>query len=194
VHGAIELGPVTAADRHHSTTLLRRAGTAAVPPGTRRIRVTLKSVDTDKAFSSAIADNVKLTLAVAPPPDTGGPSPGTGGGPIPSTGVFGADPFVRFSAVSKRLRKGAPLSVRARNGNAFAVTGRVRVQGSRRAQALQLAADGAATVRLVLPAQVRRALARRHRARVTISAVVVDAAGNARTVSRRVVVKRKVTR
>ena len=74
------------------------------------------------------------------------------------------------------------------------MTGRVRVQGSRRAQALQLAADGAATVRLVLPAQVRRALARRHRARVTISAVVVDAAGNARTVTRRVVVKRKVTR
>jgi hypothetical protein len=86
------------------TTLLRRAGSAAVPPGTRRIRVTLKSIDTDKAFSTAIADNVKLTLAVAPPPDTGGPGPGTGGGPIPSAGVFGANPFVRFSVVSKRLR------------------------------------------------------------------------------------------
>ena len=193
-HGAIELGPVTAADRHHSTTLLRRAGTAAVPPGTRRIRVTLKSVDTDKAFSSAIADNVKLTLSVAPPPGTGTPDPGTGGGPLPSAGVFGADPFVRFSAVSRRLRKGAPLSVRARNGNPFAVTGQVRVKGSRRTQPLQLAADGAATVRLALPARVRKALARRHRARVTISAVVVDAAGNARTVTRRVVVKRKVTR
>ena len=66
--GTLQIGPVSAADRHNVTTLLRRAGSARVPPGTRRIRVTLTALDADKSFSSALADNVKLTLAIAPLP------------------------------------------------------------------------------------------------------------------------------
>ena len=33
-----------------------------MPPGTRRVRVTLTSTDDDKTYSSALADNVRLTL------------------------------------------------------------------------------------------------------------------------------------
>ena len=60
--GSLRIGPVTAADRNKLTTLLRRAGAATLPHGTRKIRVTLTAVDADKSFSSALADNVKLTL------------------------------------------------------------------------------------------------------------------------------------
>jgi len=60
--GTFSLGPVTAAQRNNLTTLLRRVARRAVPAGTRRIRVTLRSDDADKTYSSATADNVKLTL------------------------------------------------------------------------------------------------------------------------------------
>jgi hypothetical protein len=65
--GTLRIGPVSAADRHDLTTLLRRAGSVRVPPRTRRIRVTLTALDADKSYSSAFADNVKLTLALPAP-------------------------------------------------------------------------------------------------------------------------------
>jgi hypothetical protein len=194
VKGTLRLGPVTPADRHHVTTLLHRAGEAAVPAGTRRIEVTVTSVDADKAFSSATADNVKLTLATTPPLVIPEPDPGTGTPRPTVSAAFGADPFVRFTPVRTRLRAGEPLRLRASNGNPFDVRGQVRIKGTRGARPLTVPADGRATVRLALPARVRTALRRRHRAKVTISANVVDGEGNARTVTRRIALKRKAVR
>ena len=45
---------MTAEQRHNATTLVRREGEAPVPPGTRRIRVTLTS-QASAPVSSALA-------------------------------------------------------------------------------------------------------------------------------------------
>ena len=75
--GALQIGPVTQEDRKNLTTLLRRADSAPVPIGTRRVRVTLTSTDAD-TISSAMADNVKLTLDTGPSdPSPPLPAPGT---------------------------------------------------------------------------------------------------------------------
>ncbi|MGQ0591626.1 MAG: FG-GAP-like repeat-containing protein [Gammaproteobacteria bacterium] len=73
--GAFQIGPVTKEDRKNLTTLLRRADSSPVPAGTRRVRVTLTSTDAD-TISSAMADNVKLTLDTGPS-DPSPPAPGT---------------------------------------------------------------------------------------------------------------------
>jgi hypothetical protein len=78
--GTVSTGSVTAADRGNLTTLQRRHGEAKVPVGTRRIRVTVTSVDDDKSYSSATADNVKLTLQPGPPLPTDGGTQSGGGG------------------------------------------------------------------------------------------------------------------
>jgi hypothetical protein len=76
--GSLAIDPVTVADRKGQTLLLRRATSVRVPVGTRRIRVTLTSTDADKTYSSATADNVKLTLdAPAPPVPRPGGQPDT---------------------------------------------------------------------------------------------------------------------
>ena len=92
--GTFTIGPVTVADRHNITQLIRRTGQAAVPPGTRSMEVSLKASYDGSGLGTyveAYGDNVKLTLdAPEPPPapggDTGGGSgAGTGGGVISDT-------------------------------------------------------------------------------------------------------------
>jgi hypothetical protein len=98
VLGSFQIGPVTAADRNNLTTLLRRQGSRPVPAGTRRVRVTVTSIDEDKSYSSAFADNVKLTLdapAAQPEQQPGGgtppPSPRCGGKPATIVGSAARD-------------------------------------------------------------------------------------------------------
>jgi hypothetical protein len=69
---------VSADQRRNTTTLLRRQADAAVPAGTRRIRVMLTS-RASAAVSSALADNVALTLGNRPAQDGGGQGRGGGG-------------------------------------------------------------------------------------------------------------------
>ncbi|HZB76960.1 MAG TPA: VCBS repeat-containing protein, partial [Solirubrobacteraceae bacterium] len=64
--GNADLPPVTPADRHNVTTLLRREARQVVPAGTRTIRVTFTSVDPDQSSSSALADNAELNVRVIP--------------------------------------------------------------------------------------------------------------------------------
>jgi hypothetical protein len=63
--GSLSTGSVTAEQRRNATTLVRREGEAPVPPGTRRIPVTVTS-RASAPVSSALADNVKFTLATRP--------------------------------------------------------------------------------------------------------------------------------
>ena len=58
-----------------------------MPAGTRRIRVELRSEAIGGGVSSALTDNVKLTLELAPEPSGGGGQPGTGGGGQPGGGA-----------------------------------------------------------------------------------------------------------
>ena len=196
------LGPVTPADRNNLTTLLYRAGTRALPPGTRAIRVLLISEDADKAYSSAMADNVKLTLTTTPAtPGTGG----TGGTGTPATAAFGPRTLVTLALASPRIRAGRPVRVRVRNGNAFAVSGRLRATarvhaaGSRRRVALpprslRVVPAGSSTVALTLPARARRELVRGGSLALRLTASVRDPAGGARRVTRTVRVGLKAGR
>jgi hypothetical protein len=168
--GSLEIEPVTAADRTYSTTLLRRAGSAAVPVGTRRIRVTLTSTDDDQSYSSAVADNVKLTLDV---PDRPQPAP-----------AFGPATRVTLSLVATRVDPSGPVRVRVRNHNAFRITGSLGGRRLRPAR-LMLGPNASRVLRLRLRPQLRRELARKRRLTLRLRALVRDPAGNARTVRKR---------
>jgi FG-GAP-like repeat len=193
----IELGPVTPADRNNLTTLLHRAAGRAVPPGTRSIRVTLISNDADKAYSSALADNVKLTLESSPAVE---PRPEPDPEPVSPTAAFGPRTLVTLALARQRIRAGRPVRVRVRNGNQFAVTGRLRATaavstagGHRRvalrARSLRIAARKVTTVALALPARARRELTRRGSLTLRLIARVRDQAGNSRRVTRRTQVR-----
>jgi VCBS repeat protein len=187
--GSLTIGPVTKDDRRNLTTMLPRAGRAAVPAGTRSIRVTLTSTDAD-TISSATADNVRLTLDAPQPP---GPPPSGPGGPA----GFGAATKVSVKLAAGRIRARGPLRVLVSNANAFGVTGTLsgRAAGARlRRKRFSVAAGGRRTVALALPKAVRRTLARRKKVVLRLSASVVDPAGNRRTVARRVVPRLKKRR
>jgi hypothetical protein len=163
--------------------MLRRADNRAVPAGTRRIRVRMVSNDADKTYSAAIADNVKLTLAVAaaPPLDREPPR----GQPL----TFGPNTLVSVTSASRKLKRGKPLKVRVRNSNGFGVTG--RLTGAGRARSLAVTGRSTKTLNVRLSAKQRRALKRKRSLSVRLTAVVRDPAGQSRRVSRRVRVRLK---
>jgi hypothetical protein len=74
--GELTIGPVTAEDRSDTTKFLVRTGSAAVPQGTRTIRVTMTASKFAGAYNDAYLDNISLSLAPAaggqlPPPTIG---------------------------------------------------------------------------------------------------------------------------
>ncbi len=100
VVGAVQLGPVTPADRGNQTRLLSRLQTTKLPAGTRRIRVTLTATRSGgDPVNDAYFDNLALfyTKPEATPPTT----PPT---PVQPPGVVapGAD---ATAAVSGRISK-----------------------------------------------------------------------------------------
>ena len=73
--GTARLGPVTAADRQSKTTLLSRSGAAAVPKGTRTIKVVLTATRGDGSYDDGYFDNISLELVASPPPPPPPPPP-----------------------------------------------------------------------------------------------------------------------
>jgi len=71
VLGSAQIGPVTDADRNHSTTLLPRSTSGALPPKTRKIMVTVvmtkENIGPDKTiyngYNDGYADNISLVLS-----------------------------------------------------------------------------------------------------------------------------------
>ena len=155
--GVLTVGPVSSAERRNVTTLLRRTGSAPVPLRTREIRVTVTSRDTDR-WSSAIADNVKLTLtsrpAQAAPPPPATPQP-----------AFGDDTRVTIRLAARRVRARGPLRALVVNANGFPVTGTLTARRGSGGRRFAVAASGRATVRLPLPRPLRRRLSRTGQAR-----------------------------
>jgi hypothetical protein len=66
--GNLTIGPVTAQDRNNVTALLARKGSAAVPGGTRTVRVVVTATKFAGAYNDAYLDNVSLSLSGSPPP------------------------------------------------------------------------------------------------------------------------------
>ncbi len=196
--GSLTIGPVTAADRKGQTRMLRRAARGPVPAGSRTIRVTLTSTDDDMGYSSAVADNVRLTLDAADPPAPAPqPQPQPQPRKAPSPAAFGPSTGVSLVLAARRVGARGRIRVRVRNRNAFGLTGTLTVRaigatapprgpagaGPRR---LRLPAAGSRTATLALPASLRRQLRRRGGLPLRLTAVLVDPAGNRRTVRRQV--------
>ena len=78
--GSLQIGPVTAADRAGATNLLPRAASGAIPPLTRSIAVTLRSVPSAGSYDDAYFDSVALVPSVAGAAPHEDPAPGRAGG------------------------------------------------------------------------------------------------------------------
>jgi VCBS repeat protein len=177
--GSFEIGPVSVFDRKGVTAMQRRLASARVPVGTRRIRVTLTSIDEDKTYSSAFADNVKLTL---------------------NAPAFKSATRVELKRPLERIKASEPVGVRLVNGNAFLVTGTLRGRTVARfgpaqqrialkAAPFQLKARGARTVSLTLTPTLRDHLKSKGQLGLQFTAVVRDLAGNTRTVQQTALVR-----
>jgi hypothetical protein len=64
--GAIQVGPVSAADRNGTTTLQHRSTTEIVPPGTTFAVIRVSFQRTDGTYNDRYADNLSLTLGGPP--------------------------------------------------------------------------------------------------------------------------------
>jgi hypothetical protein len=166
------------------------------------------TVTTDAAGVDTLMDceTVLLPPAPEPPGGEGSPPPGSEGSPPPggegspppggAPGSFGAKTLVSLRLAASRISAVGPLAVRVANGNGFAVTGSLsgrtvgQVTVSRRrtvklkAKSFTVGASAAKTVKLRLPATLRRLLARKGRLALRVTARVRDPAGKARTVTK----------
>ena len=66
--GSLDLAPVTPAHRANATMLAPRAASAAIPPLTRTVAVTVRAGRPGGAYNDAYADDVALVPALAPLP------------------------------------------------------------------------------------------------------------------------------
>lgn len=174
--GMLQVSPVTLQDRGKVTTLLRHAGAARVPTGSRSVRVTLTSIDDDKTLSSAMADNVKLTLD--------------------ARAAFRRDAQLVFGPAVFHKPNGT-VRLRVTNGNPFRVTGTLRASTVKRLgpakkhlalgpAGLGIPSAGKQTAALALPAAARREFASAGELGLRLTAEVRDAAGHGRTLHRTV--------
>lgn len=105
----------------------------------------------------------------------------------PHTGAasFGPKPLITLSLAAKRIGRKGVVPVRVRNGNSFAVSGRLGAKRKRartKTKRFSVRANARKTVKLKLPRSLRRLLVRKHRLTLRLSAVVQDPAGHKRSV------------
>jgi DNA-binding beta-propeller fold protein YncE len=160
----------------------------AVSPDGRSVYVTSGSSHSIAHFFRALGD--------APPPGsvaTPGSRPGRQGG----QNGFGPKTLVTLKLAAKRIPARGPLRIVVTNANAFTVSGRLsgktakRVAAKPRKRRLKLksktfrvAAKRKTTVRLRLPAKLRRLLKRNGKLKLRLRANLRDPAGNARAVTK----------
>ena len=184
VGGATELPPVSAFERGHAVTLLRRETSAAIPPLARTAIVTLTAQRSTGTFADAYFDDVALTVAV-PPPDPGQPPPP----PPPPPDDPTLKPFSGVAVLTARVKPGRGGRIRLRLGCADATIGRCGgvltlvavlrsdTQARRIGSAgFSLAPGATRRVRIRLSAAALRRL-RRGRLRATLYAAARDGQG-----------------
>jgi NHL repeat len=132
---------------------------------------------------------------VTGPAVVGGPAPAVP--PAPGTPArlprFGARTNVTLSLTHARIHAGATPGVTVRNANTFAISGSIggRSRGVRlAAKRFAVAARGRTRVAFPLSARLRARLAHTGRLAVALTARVIDPAGNARHVTRTLIVRR----
>jgi hypothetical protein len=155
----VALDTVTPGERAHATMLAPRAATAAIPPLTRTIAVTLTAGRPGGAYNDAYADDVALLPHV--PPFPGAPPVRRG---RPFAGVLVLSPNARVDRRGRAwIRIGCPRrTVRRCRGVLTLTRKRSFVIGSRR---IWLRPDRVRRVGVQLSRGARRRLARRLRGR-----------------------------
>src|SRR5215210_1351904 len=118
---------------------------------------------------------------------------GPGGG-----GVFGPKTLVTLKLAVGKIPASGPIAIRVANANSFAITGSVSGQTTKaiatarkkrvklKAKSFKVAANSKKTVKLKLPASLRRVLKRTGKLSLQLTARVKDPAGNRRTVKKKV--------
>ena len=127
--GSLRIGPVTAGDRAGATNLLPRAATGAIPPLTREIAVTLRSVPAAGGYDDAYFDSVALVPSVAGGAPHEDPTPAPGRRLRPFSGVTVVS---RRAAVDRRRRAWVRLACATRvvQGCTGSVTITARLPGA----------------------------------------------------------------
>jgi Ca2+-binding RTX toxin-like protein len=121
----------------------------------------------------------------------------------PGSVGFGPKTRVTLALASGKIRAGGPLPVRIANANAFEVTGsvsgqtagKVTVSAKRlvklKAKSFRVGANGKKTVKLKLPAALKRTLRRTGKLSVRLTVKVKDPLGTTRKVSKKLTAKLK---
>jgi hypothetical protein len=136
------------------------------------------------------------------------PGPGGPAGPARKA-AFGKSTLIRLSLRARTIKSKGPVAVVIANGNPFRVTGKLSAMTTKpvasaaakrkrkakrislKAKAFTVAGSSKKTVKLKLPAKLRRLLKRKGKLSLQVKAVVTDPSGNRRTVSRVVKLKLK---
>jgi hypothetical protein len=128
----------------------------------------------------------------------GGPGPGPGGGNVPP--AFGASTRVTLTPPSILIPARGAVGVRVTNADSFAISVTLagqstqRVAGHKRViklapRRVRLGAGAKATIKLTLPASLKRLLARQRKLSLALSATIIDPAGHRRIVKKTIAVR-----
>ncbi len=182
--GRIQVGPVTAAGRGGATNLLPRSTAGAMPPLTRSVAVTLRSVPAAGGYDDAYFDSIALVPRVL------------GGTPHQDPAGRGLRPFSgatvvsRRAAVDRRRRAWVQLAcadrVVRRCTGAVTITAKLARKGAERRVArreFSLRRGRVKRIPIALARPGRRAIASRKRIRAHIYVAARDGQGLTRTSS-----------
>jgi DNA-binding beta-propeller fold protein YncE len=129
----------------------------------------------------------------------GGPGPGPSGGNLPLR-AFGASTRVTLTPPSSLIPARGVVGVRVTNVNPFAISVTLagqttqRVAGHKRvikfaAKSVRVGAGAKATVKLALPASLKRLLARQRKLSLILSATIIDPTGHRRIVKKTISIR-----
>ena len=184
--GRVHVGPVTAADRGGATNLLPRSTSGAMPPLTRSIAVTLRSVPAAGGYDDAYFDSVALVPRVSGGAPHRDPTSRAGGRMRPFSGVAVVS---RRAAVDRRRRTWVRLAcatrVVGRCTGTVTVTARITRSGERRVarRGFTLRRGRVKRISIPLAKAGRRAVAAKRRLRGHVYVAARDGQGLTRTSS-----------
>ena len=182
--GRVQIGPVTAGDRGGATNLLPRSASGRMPPLTRTVAVTLRSVPATGSYDDAYFDAIALVPRVDGAAPHRDPVPAKGRRLRPFSGVA---VISRRAAVDRRrrawLRLACATHVARRCTGVATVTARITRTGERRVARSPFSIRRGRVERLSIPLSRtgRRAISGRRRIRGHIYIAARDGQGLTRT-------------
>jgi hypothetical protein len=185
--GRLQIGPVTAGDRGGATNLLPRSTSGAMPPLTRSIAVTLRSVPAAGGYDDAYFDSLALVPRVSGATPHRDPAPAAGKRLRPFSGVT---LISRRAAVDRRRRAWVSLAcadrVVGRCTGAVTITARLTRRGAPRRIArrpISIRSGRVKRLPIALSRAGERAIRAKRRLRARVYTAARDGQGLTRTSS-----------